>query len=82
MEHLIITFHQLTDALAFEEAGKPLDESLRLIPVPRAISSSCGLAGKTVLLLEDVQKLVEEKALSVEGIYQPNGPLYEKLWGE
>lgn len=41
---LIITFHTTADAMAMEKACKECDAPGRLIPVPRTISSGCGLA--------------------------------------
>ncbi len=41
---LIITFHTTADAMAMEQACKEKHAPGRLIPVPRVISSGCGLA--------------------------------------
>lgn len=41
---LIITFHTTADAMGMEKACKEAKAPGRLIPVPRAISSGCGLA--------------------------------------
>lgn len=41
---LIITFHTTADAMAMEKACKECGAPGRLIPVPRTISSGCGLA--------------------------------------
>ena len=41
---LIVTFHTTADAMAMEKACKEHDVPGRLIPVPRLISSGCGLA--------------------------------------
>ena len=40
----IVTFHTTADAMAMEEACKEENAPGRLIPVPRVISSGCGLA--------------------------------------
>lgn len=41
---LIITFHTTADAMAMEKACRECNAPGRLIPVPRTISSGCGLA--------------------------------------
>ena len=41
---LIVTFHTTADAMAMEKACKEEHAPGRLIPVPRVISSGCGLA--------------------------------------
>ena len=41
---LVITFHTTADAMAMEKCCKEANAPGRLIPVPRAISSGCGLA--------------------------------------
>ena len=41
---LIVTFHTTADAMAMEKACKEEKAPGRLIPVPRVISSGCGLA--------------------------------------
>lgn len=44
-EHkVVITFHTTAEAIATETACKEAGLSGRLIPVPRQISSGCGLA--------------------------------------
>ena len=59
---LIITFHTTADAMAMEKACKDADAPGRLIPVPRLISSGCGLSwcaelSERELLLEVMAKV-------------------------
>lgn len=54
---LIVTFHTTADAMAMEKACKELNAPGRLIPVPRVISSGCGLAWCAGL--EDRQAMVD-----------------------
>ena len=61
---LIITFHTTADAMGMEKACKEANAPGRLIPVPRAISSGCGLAWCANL---------EEKTAG-----KPNGKLADK----
>lgn len=53
---LIITFHTTADAMAMEKACKQQSAPGRLIPVPRTISSGCGLAWCANLTERDVLK--------------------------
>lgn len=75
---MIITFHQLTEALSFEKYCKQNDIKVRLIPVPRAISSSCGLSAK----LDDIENIkdkLEQEDIEYDEIYLEKNGLYEKI---
>lgn len=75
---MIITFHQLTEALTFEKYCKQNDVKVRLIPVPRAISSSCGLSAK----LDDIENIkdkLEQEDIEYDEIYLEKNGLYEKI---
>ena len=54
---LVVTFHTTSEAMAMEKACKANSVPGRLIPVPRTISSGCGLAWCTSL--ED-RELIKE----------------------
>lgn len=76
---IVVTFHQLTDALMFEESAKKNEPEFRLIPVPRKISSSCGLAARTAMSIEDVQKILDAEGIESDGIYKEDTNEYLKL---
>lgn len=76
---IVVTFHQLTDALMFEESAKKKEPEFRLIPVPRKISSSCGLAARTTMSVEDVQKILDAEGIESDGIYKEDNNEYLKL---
>ncbi len=76
---IVVTFHQLTDALMFEESAKKKEPEFRLIPVPRKISSSCGLAARTAMSVEDVQKILDAEGIESDGIYKEDNNEYLKL---
>lgn len=76
---IVVTFHQLTDALMFEENAKKKEPEFRLIPVPRKISSSCGLAARTAMSIEDVQKILDAEGIESDGIYKEDNNEYLKL---
>nr|WP_294525489.1 DUF3343 domain-containing protein [uncultured Blautia sp.] len=68
---LVITFSSTTDALTMEQSCKENQIPGRLIPVPRIISASCGLAWSTDVTEEKViQDLLTHIQVKPEGIYQ------------
>lgn len=76
---IVVTFHQLTDALMFEESAKKNEPEFRLIPVPRKISSSCGLAARTAMSIEGIQKILDAEGIESDGIYKEDNNEYLKL---
>ena len=76
---IVVTCHHLTDALMFEESAKKKEPEFRLIPVPRKISSSCGLAARTAMSIEDVQKILDAEGIESDGIYKEDNNEYLKL---
>ena len=58
---LIITFHTTADAMGMEKACKEAEAPGRLIPVPRVISSGCGLAWCANLEEKDLLLEVKRK---------------------
>ncbi|MCI5674579.1 MAG: DUF3343 domain-containing protein [Ezakiella sp.] len=72
----VITFHQMTDALMMEKLGKAIEPDFRLIPVPRQISSSCGLAAQTSLDLKTIEELIATNKIDADGIYEKDGHNY------
>ena len=68
---LVITFSSTTDALLLEQSCKEKQISGSLIPVPRMISASCGLAWSTDVKNEkNIQTLLDYIQVQPEGIYQ------------
>jgi len=45
-EFCVLTFHSTHIALKFEKVAKTQNIDAKLIPVPRQVSSSCGLAAR------------------------------------
>lgn len=65
-----ITFKSVSYAIKFEAAIKKFDMKLKMIPVPRSISSSCGMCIR--FILDDLNKLlstIERENLEYEEIY-------------
>lgn len=63
-ETLIVTFENVTDAMAMEEAVEAAGLDGKLIPLPDALSAGCGYAWKHALEQEAaLTALIEEKEL-------------------
>ncbi len=63
-ETLIVTFENVTDAMAMEEAVEAAGLDGKLIPLPDALSAGCGYAWKHALEEEAaLNALIEEKQL-------------------
>ncbi len=75
-DYVCVTFQNVHTALQFERRLKHLNTSLRLIPVPRRISATCGMAAKMSFTEwqqlrnnSDVQSLEFEKVYRIQGEY-------------
>ncbi len=67
---LVISFHSITDATAFDVTAKDEGFPGRLIPKPREISSACGTAFMTdVELQAEAEQFIADHALETEGVY-------------
>jgi len=66
-----ITFHSVSDSLALERQVKKQGlDWLKLVPVPREISSSCGVAARfDPEHLPAVELLLKDLPFQVEGIH-------------
>lgn len=70
-EYCVITFYSTYMALQFERTAKKQDINTTLIPVPRQISSSCGLAGKfDPTALSQVTALCSAGSIEFQHIYK------------
>lgn len=71
-DRIVVTFHTTAEAIAMETACKDRGVGGRLIPVPRQISSGCGLAySAPAAVRESVLGVIRDAGLSyeAEGIY-------------
>lgn len=70
MQYCVITFHSVSEALNFEKVMKAEGLEIKLIPVPREISSSCGLAARFSPEDKDrVLAVATEKNLAMKKLY-------------
>ncbi|WP_227762145.1 DUF3343 domain-containing protein [Zhaonella formicivorans] len=76
MQYCVATFHSVYDSLNFEKAMKTRGIEVKLIPVPREISSSCGTAARFALKdREIITAIAAKEHLEIDRIYT----LEEKL---
>ncbi len=67
---MLLTFPSTHEALAFEKSCRQLELKMALIPVPRMISSSCGLAARFSLSdLPPVLSMLDDRKAHVESFY-------------
>lgn len=70
MQYCVATFHSVHDALYFEKVFKEIGLNLQLIPVPREISSSCGIAARfSTTYRSDFEKAIADKNLEIDEIF-------------
>lgn len=76
----ITTFHSTHAALAFESLLKENNIEIKIIPVPRELSASCGLAGRFFSSdFDQVLNLTTKKSLVISQIYEIiDGEYYKK----
>ena len=68
---ILFTFYSTHLALEFERILKSKNINVKLIPVPRKISSSCGLAGKIDEKdLSNVKEICSDSNIEYEDIYK------------
>ena len=68
--YCVATFHSVHDALHFEKIIKANKLDVQLIPVPREISSSCGIAARfSPEIKAAIEIIANNEPLGVEGFY-------------
>lgn len=69
--YCVITFQSVSYSIKFEKRMKENGINVKLIPVPRSISSSCGMCGKFDCSKKDeIVKICNDKKVKFEGIYE------------
>ncbi len=70
MPQSVVVFHSITAALQAEKRLKGEGVAVKLIPVPRHISSDCGVCLRFERQDEPgVTRALEEDRISIQGIY-------------
>lgn len=75
MEYLV-TFHTHSGAIRYRKYLRKHKLELRLKPVPRKISSNCGVSG---VIQTDIN-LLEHTESGIEGIYEVSGKDYKQIY--
>lgn len=69
-KYKLITFKSVTFAIQFEKEMKKNEIPVKLIPVPRSISSSCGMCGRFEDNFTDkITQICSENNLLYDNIY-------------
>ncbi|SHH82519.1 Protein of unknown function [Caloranaerobacter azorensis DSM 13643] len=69
--YCVATFHSTYHALQFEKVLKERGYEVKLMPVPRQVSSSCGTAGEFPCdKKEEILKICEEEGIIVDQVYK------------
>lgn len=70
MNYYVLTFENVSQAIKFEKLCKEKGFEGALIPVPRRISSSCGLAAKfNPSLKREVLEIIAVNTVGAEALY-------------
>ncbi|NLV89276.1 MAG: DUF3343 domain-containing protein [Tissierellia bacterium] len=69
--YCVVTFHITQHALIFEKLMKEKEVDVKLMPVPRQVSSSCGTAAKIPCELEeDIKSWCVEENIQIEDFHR------------
>jgi len=78
--NILFTFYSTHLALEFERELKNSEINVKITPVPRQISSSCGLSGRiNDQDLETVKGVCSEKEIEYEDIYQIKDENFKRI---
>lgn len=68
--YCVMTFNSTSHALNFEKLFKGRGIAVRLMPVPRQVSSSCGTAAELPCQLrEEIQKLCHQQHIEYDEVH-------------
>jgi Putative Se/S carrier protein-like len=71
MQQSVVLFHSITGALQAEKRLKGKGVTIKLIPVPRQLSSDCGVCLRFRSDDEaEVKRALEEDRIGIQGIYE------------
>jgi len=69
--YCVVTFHVTQHALIFEKLMQEKNIEVKLMPVPRQVSSSCGTAAKIPCELElDIKKICALENVPIDEFYR------------
>ncbi len=76
MQEYVVLFYTHSGAIKFERKAKKKGFPCELMPVPRKLSSNCGVSAK-IQFSDDVQELEDEE---IEKIYLCDGQDYQLVF--
>lgn len=74
-ERFVATFHTHAGALKFERRLKALGANCQLTPVPRKLSSSCGVCARF-----DYEAYEALACEDLDAVYRVSGADFQKIW--
>lgn len=78
--YYLLTFPSVHHAIKFESKLRGQLPSLRLVPVPRELSSSCGVAAKVFgSKMDEIANLMHKNNLEYDSVYIYKTPKEPKL---
>jgi hypothetical protein len=70
VNEIVITFPSTFWALKFEKICKEIGKPIKIVPVPREISSSCGISALfNKDILQEIYEIIKKHCLEIEDIY-------------
>ncbi|SHI94780.1 Protein of unknown function [Dethiosulfatibacter aminovorans DSM 17477] len=70
-KYCVMTFKSVSYSIKFEKRMKENGMDVKLIPVPRSISASCGMCGRFECSQRDeIERICGENKIQYEGIYE------------
>lgn len=68
---VVVTFYTTASAMEMERACKRNGLAGRLMPVPRELSSDCGIAWASPdSLRQDVENLIAAEGIEIDGVFE------------
>ncbi len=79
--YCVMTFHSTAHALRFEKIFKDTDINVRLMPVPRQVSSSCGTAGEFPCdKKNEVLEICKREDIEMDSVHKIQKEKKKKNW--
>ena len=70
MQYSVVLFHSITGALQAEKRLREKGIATKLVPVPRQLSSDCGVCLRFDQKDEpEIKSVLEEERIDIQGIY-------------
>ncbi|QSX06119.1 DUF3343 domain-containing protein [Sedimentibacter sp. zth1] len=71
--YCLMTFKSITFVMQFEKLMKTNNMEVKIIPVPRSISTSCGMCGKFDMSIKNnIMKICRNNNVNYDNVYEYN----------